>query len=193
MNTHIQPPPGVPTYDISQLDIAFKFSPGIGCDKPQAASNLSPSRELCKNQRLPEISGLELYRPSFRRTLSSDQSLLLPESDEEWESLDENSLFSSQESTVTSNSGISPHQISDNPQTTDNGGITLTHSYMRLLDSGFRSLICPSIPLRDVVQTKSQDGKVKIGLADIAPIVFSPGYDAVSCLLSYTRRLMWFN
>lgn len=195
------PPPGIPIATIRRVDAFLDFSPAVPNPRsipnfptPQKLSlfdNRGHSYDECFlwSQEVESTSGHDVLLPidgfdnnsqpsSFQTGADSTSE------DETWESLDDDSPFSSQQPASSSSTMYTWAPSVD-------FGIDRSAS-ISLLDLGFRGLFSSSknSPIRH--GQKPEVELTKTGLIDFAPSIFNPGYRTVSSqtcspLHAYTR------
>ncbi|EZF32687.1 hypothetical protein H109_00814 [Trichophyton interdigitale MR816] len=145
-NPHIQPPAEIPTICVRDINIQLIFS---------------------------NDSSSPILLPEYGDNYSRPPNVLLSDSDE-WESLDDSTPFSSQESTSTHFSGNSNYVSSTHEGTVSGSpNITPIRSIISLLNGGLLNLL--NIPSPDTGSMLSKGHQVS--LAELSPVIFSPGYN----------------
>ncbi|KAM5455735.1 hypothetical protein MaudCBS49596_001636 [Microsporum audouinii] len=153
-NSFIRPPPEIPTIQVREVGILLDFS---------GASSSVTSAVV----------------PEDKYTYSIHSDVPLFDSDG-WESLDNSSPFSSQESnsthsSVNSNSG-SPASETQPSNWSENNSIW---PFIPLLNAGLRTLLRMPLPKHRLINNQSSN-EHQISLAKLSPSIFSPGYNLVS-------------
>ncbi|ODH47497.1 hypothetical protein GX48_06411 [Paracoccidioides brasiliensis] len=176
----IEPPPGVTRLCLQEIAIAFNFSSiSMSNGHDDGLGNVSRSSSF---EDLTFISPppcgflVDTVRadPTVDDIYSSiDGSQTTARTDEDWMSLDYDSPFSSQQTSSSIHCTVVTHQHTKPHHTCK----STSQLFMTLLDTGFRTLLCqtpPRIPsnITTVVE------KIGPSLADFAPTIFNPGYDA---------------
>lgn len=151
-NPHIQPPAEIPTIFVHDINIQLVFSNG---------------------------SSSPVLLPESGDNYNGPLNVLLSDSDG-WESLDDSTPFSSQESTSTCFSGNSNYESSTH-ESPVSGSHNISHirSIISLLNAGLLNLL--NIPSSDTMSVRSiPSSGHQISLAELSPVIFSPGYKIVS-------------
>lgn len=151
-NLSVQPPPEIPTVHVREVNILLDF-----------LTYPSPSTLL----------------PGSDDNHNASLDVFLSDSDE-WESLDDSSPFSSQESLSTCSSGSLNYESSTHESLASKH---LYNSHIRpiisLLNAGLLTLLSlPSSNVRSVSSILPNEHQVS--LAELSPSIFSPGYNMVS-------------
>lgn len=151
-NPHIQPPAEIPTICVRNINIQLVLS------------NSSSSPIL-----LPECD--DNYNGPPDMSLSGSDG---------WESLDDSTPFSSQESTSTSFSGKSNYESSTHQGTVSGShNISPIRSIFSLLNAGLFNLLDIPSPDTGSIHSMPSNGH-QVSLAELSPVIFSPGYNIVS-------------
>ncbi|KAK2873230.1 hypothetical protein FQN49_002503 [Arthroderma sp. PD_2] len=178
-NPFIRPPPEIPIIQIHEVNILISFA--------STANPLARKVDPYHSYKSPNggpVHGVypraALTRPPSNIIMDACQGLTLPalsDPDEEWESLDDSSPFSSQESVATCSSIDSLGSLPSAYEKGSSSSCTTNpnHPFISLLNTGFRILIGVSLPQHGPA-TKTPSNKHRLSLAELSPSIFSPGY-----------------
>ncbi|KAK2813130.1 hypothetical protein FQN50_000807 [Emmonsiellopsis sp. PD_5] len=172
----IQPPPGIPYVYLQEIEISFSFSPTYPGhdDRPDKIPRSTSFEDLSaltnpRNDFLdyipkPSSGGDEIYYSS-QSTIQSH--------DNDWMSLDDDSPFSSQQTSSSSYSSIPNNQ---GPEQQNTSSKPSYRPFLTLLNVGFRNLLRgdPSRTASIITTTIEKPGPT---LSNFAPSIFCPRYE----------------
>ncbi|EGD91409.1 hypothetical protein H112_01213 [Trichophyton rubrum D6] len=148
-NPHIQPPAEIPTIFVRDISIQLVFSNG---------------------------SSSPILLPEGGDNCNGPLNVLLSDSDG-WESLDDSTPFSSQESSSTRFSGNSNYGSSTHKSPVSGShNISPIRSIISLLNAGLVNLLNIASPDTGSIQSMPSNGH-QVSLTELSPVIFSPGYN----------------